>query len=212
MPSSPRIDKGEGFIRTHDLVEELQSDVGQAYETLENDRKSQYLRRCVVRAIFSFIEACIETIKVEVRSNIRTELFTPELTDKDKETLGSLHVIGNRKGDKQLPLDANIKRTFRLAAKVWGLDSYHLITGGEDFADFLSAKDARNRLTHPRTFYDIQVTDEDMHCHTIAYQWVLGEFSRLFRARVEDLAKSLSPEDSKHLLQGAGVGDPTDGA
>src|SRR5690606_10189710 len=151
-------------------------------------------------------EACIETIKVEVRSNIRTELFTPDLTDKEKEILGSLHVIGDRKSDKQLPLDANIKRTFRLAAKVWGLDSYHLTTGGEDFADFLRAKDARNRLTHPRTFYDVQVTDDDMHCHTIAYQWVLGEFSRIFRARVEDSASSLSPEDGKHLLQSAGVG------
>lgn len=212
MPSSPRIDKGEGFIRTHDLLEELQSDIHRAYETLENDRESQYLRRCVVRAIFSFIEACIETIKVEVRSNIRTELFTRELTDKEKETLGSLHVIGDRKADKQLPLDANIKRTFRLAAKIWGLDSYRLTTGGEDFADFLRAKDARNRLTHPKTYYDIQVTDEDMHCHTIAYQWALGEFSRLFRARVEDIARSLPPEDGKRLLQGAGVGNPTNGA
>lgn len=212
MPSSPRIDKGEGFIRTHDLLEELQSDIRQACEMLENDRESQYLRRCVVRAIFSFIEACIETVKVEVRSNIRTELFTPDLTEKEKETLGSLHVIGDRKADKQLPLDANIKRTFRLAAKVWGLDSYRLTTDGEGFADFLRARDARNRLTHPRTYYDIQVTDDDMHFHTIAYSWVLGEFESLFRARVEDLARSLPPEDSKRLLQDAGVRDFTNDA
>ncbi|MGB3837023.1 hypothetical protein [Castellaniella sp.] len=205
MPSSPRIDKGEGFIRAHDLLEELQSDIHRAYETLENDSESQYLRRFVVRATFSFIEACIETIKLEVRSNIRTELFTPDLTDKEKETLGSLHVIGDRRTDKQLPLDANIKRTFRLAAKIWGLDSYQLTTSGEGFVDFLRSKDARNRLTHPRTYYDIQVTDDDMHCHMIAYQWVLGEFSRLFRARVEDIARSLPPKDGKRLLQGSGV-------
>lgn len=211
MPSYPRIDKGEGFIRTHDLLEELHSDMGRAYEMLEHDRESQYLRRCVVRAIFSFMEACIEAIKVEVRSNIRTELITPVLTDKDKEVLGSLHIIGDRTADKQLPLDANVKRTFRLAAKVWGLNSYQLATGGEDFADFLRAKDARNRLTHPRTYYDVQVTDDDMHYHTIAYHWVWGEFSRLFRARVEDIARSLPPEDGKRLLQASALGEPGDG-
>jgi hypothetical protein len=205
VPSSPRIGKGEGFVRTHDLLEELRSDIGQAYKALETDRNSQYLRRCVVRAIFSFIEACVEAIKIEVRSNIRTEFITPELTGKEKETLGSLHVIGDRKADKQLALDANIKRTFRLAAKVWGLEGYRLNTGGEDFADFLRAKDARNRLAHPKTYYDVQVTEEDMHCHTIAYQWVLGEFSRLFRMRVEDLAKTLPAEDRHRLLRGAGV-------
>jgi hypothetical protein len=212
MPSFPKIDKGEGFIRAYDLLEELQSDVRLAYETLDKDRESQYLRRCVVRAIFSFIEACIETIKVEVRSNIRTGFCAPDLTEKDKETLGSLHVIGDRKSDKQLPLDANIKRTFRLAAKVWGLSGYKLSTGGEDYVDFLRAKEARNRLTHPRTFYDIQVTDDDMHCHTTAYDWAQGEFSSLFRRRVEALAASLPPEVGERLLKGVGIVHQIDGA
>ena len=194
------------------MLKELQSDVRVAYEALERDRESQYLRRNVVRAVFSFIEACIETIKVEVRSNIRTQLIAPSLTEKESETLGSLHVIGDRKKDKQLPLDANIKRTFRLAAKVWGLTDYKLSVGGEDFADFLRAKEARNRLTHPRTFYDIQVTVDDMHCHTTAYYWVLGEFSGLFRKRVVAMAASLSPQDGEQLLRSAGLLRPQDGA
>ncbi|MCC4622712.1 hypothetical protein LL965_22760 [Xanthomonas cassavae CFBP 4642] len=212
MPSFPRIDKGEGFIRTHDLLEELQADVGRAYEALGNDRQSQYLRRSVVRAVFSFIEACVETIKVEIRSNIRTGLFNPELTEKEQETLGALHLVGDRRSDKLLPLDANLKRTFRLAAKVWGLTEFKLATGGENFADFLLAKEARNRLTHPKNYYDIQVTDDDMHCHTIAYHWVLGEFSRLFRLRVVDIARSLAPEDGERLLQSTGVGGLPSGA
>lgn len=167
MPGYPRIDKGEGLIRTHDLLEVLRVDIDSAYRALEAERKSQYLRRCVVRAVFSFIEAVVECVKVELRSTVRLGYY-PEhsLTSKERETLGPLAVIGAPSG-KFLPLDQNLKRTFRIAAKAWA-PTFRLATNGADFRNFLAAKSARNRLTHPRMFYDVQVTDLDMHCHTIA--------------------------------------------
>lgn len=121
MPGHPRIDKGEGFIRSHDLLEALRADIDAAYSALEADRSSQYLRRCVVRAIFSFIEAVVECVKVELRSTVRLGYY-PEtsLTLKERETLGPLFVVGAQPG-KFLPLDQNIKRTFKLAAKIWYL-------------------------------------------------------------------------------------------
>ena len=201
MPGYPRIDKGEGLIRTHDLLEVLRADIDAAYRALEAERKSQYLRRCVVRAIFSFIEAIVECVKVELRSTVRLGYY-PEnaLTAKERETLGPLAVIGAPLG-KFLPLDQNIKRTFKLATKVWVLD-FRLATSGEDFQDFLAAKSARNRLTHPRTFYDVEVTDHDMQCHTVAGMWVQNEFQRLFNARVESLMQGLSDSDRKRLVLG----------
>jgi len=206
MPSYPHIDKGEGLIRTHDLLEVLRADIDSAYQALEAERESQYLRRCVVRAIFSFIEAVIECLKVELRSTVRLGYY-PEnsLTPKDRETLGSLTIFDGSSG-KFLPLDQNIKRTFKLAAKVWALQ-FRLSTNGEDFRDFIAAKSARNSLTHPRTFYDVQVTDLDMHCHTIAGMWVQAEFNRLFKARVESLKQALSDPDRKHLLLGTALSD-----
>ncbi|VVE50417.1 hypothetical protein [Pandoraea cepalis] len=200
MPGAPRIDKGEGFIRSHDLLQALRADIDSAYATLENDRESQYLRRCVVRAVFSYIEALVEAVKVELRSTIRLGEYAGELSDKERETLGPLHVIGNTESGKFLPLDTNIKRTFRLAAKVWNLHEFKLSSGGEDFQDFLAAKSARNRLTHPRTFYDIEVTDHDMHCHTIAGMWVQAEFHRLFDVRVRAIVAGLPEEDRPALL------------
>jgi hypothetical protein len=199
MPGSPRIDKGEGLIRTHDLLQALKDDIDLAYANLEADRQSQYLRRCVVRTIFSFIEACIESIKVEIRSTIRSPDYIGELTPREIETLGFLGVFGPSNNSKFLPVDQNIKRTFKLAAKVWGL-SFCLCTDGEDFRDFLAAKSARNRLTHPRTYYDIEVTDHDMHCHTIAGMWLQNEFQRLFHERVIALANKLPPKDRDELL------------
>lgn len=200
MPGSPRIDKGEGFIRSHELLQHLREDIDSAYAKLEEDRESQYLRRCVVRAIFSYIEALVECVKVETRSSIRTDQYVGELTDKEKETLGPLAVIGAKLG-KIISLEQNIKRTFRLATKVWGIKDFRLDTGGSDFKDFLTAKSARNRLTHPRTFYDIEVTDFDMHCHTIAGMWTQAEFQRLFKARESAMIQSL-PERDREVFVG----------
>lgn len=193
MPGSPK--RGEGFVRQHELLEQLLEDIAAAYEALEENRSSQYLRRCVVRAVFSYIEAVIESIKWELRSSMRTEEIPQQLSVREQETLGSLHVIGLR-NDKFFPLDQNIKRTFRLAAKIWQLQDFRLNTDGEDFQDFLSAKSARNRLAHPKTVYDIEVNDFDMHCHTSASMWVQTEFRRLFVARIVALAKYL-PETER---------------
>lgn len=201
MPSTPVF--GEGMIRTFDLLKELQADISTAYATLESDRASQYLRRCVVRAVFSYIEAVIETVKVELRSEVRTGLYTGNLTDKEKEALGPLHVVGADESGKFLPLDANVKRTFKLAAKIWGLEDFKLSTDGEDFRDFLSSKAARNKLTHPRRYYDIQVTDYDMHCHTIAGMWMRAEFHRLLDARVRAIERMFTEEDRVALRQAA---------
>ena len=117
-----------------------------------------------------------------------------DLSEKERETLGPLQMIGGEPG-KFLPLDQNLKRTFRIAAKVWELKEFSLDTHGADFQDFLAAKSARNKLTHPRTYYDIQVTDHNMHCHTIAGMWAQAEFVRLFRARQSSILSGLKERD-----------------
>lgn len=198
MPGSPQL--GEGFVRQLELLEQLREDIVAAYQALEENKSSQYLRRCVVRAVFSFIEAVIESIKWELRSSMRTEEFSQQLSVREQETLGSLHVIGLR-NDKFFPLDQNIKRTFRLAAKIWQLQDFCLNTDGEDFQDFLRAKSARNRLTHPKTVYDIEVNDFDMHCHTSASMWVQTEFRRLFEARIATLAKYVIETEREKFIE-----------
>jgi hypothetical protein len=184
-----RKNKGDGFIRSQELLEELRADVEAAYANLEKDKSSQYHRRCVVRSVFSYIEALIEYVKVELRSTVRCEACKATLTEKDLETLGLLKVIGEIELGKFLSLEINLKRTFKLAVKVWGLGKLRLSTDGKTYSEFLAAKSARNRLTHPRTFYDIEVTDYDMHCHTVSGMWVEAECQRLFAARIKELAR-----------------------
>ncbi|UTZ24162.1 hypothetical protein [Vibrio campbellii] len=185
MPELQNFMSKEGFIRTYDLLDALSNDVNTAYKVLEDNKQNQYFRRCVVRAIFSYVEAVIETVKVEVRSSLRLERPCFELSKKEGELLGSLSVISEEKG-RQFPLEQNLKSTFKLAAKVWDLD-YRLQTDSEDYRDFVIAKSFRNKLTHPKTYYDIEVTDDDMHYHTIAGMWVRAEFERLMKARFDGL-------------------------
>lgn len=200
MPSSPTL--GEGFVRTYDLLSALDADVNRAYEVLEAKRESQYLRRCLVRALFSYIEAAVECVKVEVRSTIRAGGYTPTLTQKESKALGPLALITSETGEF-LPLEQNVKRTFKLAAKVWGLN-FSLSTSGQEFKSFMAAKKARNKLTHPRTFYDIQVTDHDMHHYATAGMWFKDEFSRLFKTRIDLLLKDLPADERVLLLKSPG--------
>ena len=104
---------------------------------------------------------------------------------------------------KFISLEANVKRTFRLAAKVWGAD-FKLSMSGTDFRDFIAAKKARNKLTHPRTFYEIEVTDNDMYLHTVAGMWFQAEVRRLFKARIREMAEDLSVSDREQLLRDFG--------
>jgi hypothetical protein len=183
MPGSPGA--GEGVTRTHELLEALLADINTSYEMLEVDRGSRYLRRCTVRAVHSFIDAVLETLKGEIRSTLRLRHVQglPEfaLTPKDLEVLGTLGVFAPR-GGKFLPLERSFKATFKLAARVWDVP-FQLDTGGEAFRYLLIAKDARNALTHPKTFYDLEVTDEEMEAHTVAGNWALEEFLRLITMR-----------------------------
>jgi len=183
MPVAPKM--GEGLIRSYDLLEELNNDIIEAYKALEHDRESQYMRRCLVRCVFSYIESVVEIIKVEIRSNLKTGFCKVELTEKEKKVIGSLSL--NREGDPRIGLEDNLKRTFKLAFKIWEIDDYRLDTNGEDYQDFLRAKRARDKLTHPKTYYDTQVTDQDMSDHSIAAQWVRNSFENLFKKRIEQL-------------------------
>lgn len=191
MPGTPGM--LDGLIRTYELLETLRDDVLCAYAELELDRSSQFKRRCVARAVFSYLEATVECIKVEIRSTARSDNIALSLTEKDMEILETLALVRPRP-TKFLPLDQNLKRTFKLAAKVWRL-TYRLSSDGEAFHSFLASKHARDLLTHPRKCYDIEVTDADMHNYSTTYVWFQREFVRLFRARVDSLMEGLPAED-----------------
>ena len=201
MPASPSF--GDGLVRSHDLFRALTEDVNAAYDLLEKDRQSQLLRRSVARAIFAYIEAALECIRIEIRSSVRCGEHPEPLSDREMETLGSLSLLHSGVG-KFLPLDQSLKRTFKLAIRIWHLN-HRFEAAGEGYRAFIAAKSSRNRLTHPKTFYDIEVTDRDMHFYSVAFVWFRAEFTTLFRKRIESFLIGLEPEDQKALRQPTSV-------
>jgi len=82
-----------------------------------------------------------------------------------------------------ISIDENLKKTFRIATKVWGLTAYSFNAGRKEYEHFLSAKEARDRLTHPRTYYDIDITTMEMYQLVSAFEWVRSEFHALMKAK-----------------------------
>lgn len=200
MPKTPAVSKGEGLVRTYDLLEHLSADVGAAFETLDANRSSQYLRRCVARTVFAFIEGLVQIVKHEVRSELRRRHLKRTLSKREQELLTEQRIKDGKRSPVYIPIDRNLKGTFHLAAKVWDLPDFTLETEGPDFEDFLHAKKARNRLTHPRTYRDLEVTDAHMRRYSRAYLWSRRSFTELFRKRVESLASDLPPKVRDSLL------------
>ncbi len=97
VQTKPDTKLGAEFVRPHELFEQLKADVITAYELLDEQRDSQFLRRAAVRAIFALIEASIEIIKSELRSTLRFKTDKDQLSEKELIALGGLSTTPNPK-------------------------------------------------------------------------------------------------------------------
>jgi hypothetical protein len=202
MVSRADISKGEGLIRSHELFEHLINDVCKSFEILGEQRESQYHRRTVVRTVFSFVEGVVSILKYELRSDIRMRRYEYDLSKKEKEVLYEIKEHDGEEKNIFIPIDLNIKKTFKLAVSVWSVEDFRLNTDGLEYDLFIQAKATRNRLTHPRTYYDLQVTDDEMASMECTFNWVRVSFGELFKRKVADLTKDF-PDDIRERLMNA---------
>lgn len=184
MATFPNTSKGEGLIRTYDLLTSLISDVKSSSEYLENDKDSQYLRRNYVRSVFSFIEAIIQILKFEVKADFRLERVQIGLNKKETEILHETRIIDNQKIPWYIPLDVNVKKTIALVIKVWGLKKDFLDLKSENYQSFLTSKHTRNKLTHPRTYYNIEISIEELKKVSNTFNWFRQMFNAIMKERI----------------------------
>ncbi|MGA0558280.1 hypothetical protein ACO2Q8_16595 [Larkinella sp. VNQ87] len=192
MASSPNTSKGEGFVRTYDLLTAIIEDANKAFELLASDQESQFLRRIAIRNVFTYIEASVQIIKFEIKSDVRKNRYKKALSEKDVEFLNEERIKSD--GTKEgimIQIQDNLKGTFKLAKKIWGLNINYLDCSGKQYRYFLKAKHTRNKLTHPRTFYDIEITDDDVSYAAVAFQWTKDGFIKLFEAKVSKILETL---------------------
>jgi hypothetical protein len=191
MATYPNISAGEGLIRTYDLLSSLINDAFEDFKFLHKNKSSQHLRRNVVRSTFSFIEGLIQVIKFEVYADIRLERSKFKLSEKEIEFLKEKKIVNDESIKWNIPLELNLKKTISLANKIWGIKNNKIDFGKIEYKSFLYAKHTRNRLTHPKTYYDIEISDEEMADLALTFTWLRMGFQNMVKEKIDLIETTL---------------------
>lgn len=200
-------DLRKGLTRTDELLEHLIDDVYKSFEVLDSEKESQYLRRVAVRTVFSFIEGIVQILKFELNRAVRFGYSAATLSTKEYETLYEVKIEDGEKINIIIPIDQNLRRTFKLASKIWNLGEYKFNTNSEQHTYFKYAKETRNKLTHPRTFYDIEISANEMSYVAHAFEWVRQEFVRLHEDYRKSLRINFPPKKPETVQHSAAAGE-----
>lgn len=113
---------------------------------------------------------------------------------KEKEILYDVRVIGNQEIPWNIPLDMNLKKTISIGIKCWNLNKNIVNFSSKHYNSFLTAKNTRNRLTHPRKYYDIEISNEEMEYLLIAFDWLKDIFTKILKEKINSILKTV-PDD-----------------
>ncbi|AOO64837.1 hypothetical protein [Sulfurospirillum halorespirans] len=137
-----------------ELFENLNDDVVKSLQMLEDDKESQFLRRCFVKSAFSYIESIPYYLKYHLRRKLHKVSY--ELNEKERTLL-------YEDNDYKITLLDNFKQTFKLAKKMLNKEKFDLKTSGKEFKLLRESIYVRDRITHPKRFRDIQISDKEIY-------------------------------------------------
>jgi hypothetical protein len=153
-------------LRFDPLIE----DVEWAKSILIN-QDNQNARRAYIRSLFAFIEGSVWILKQIVVSVVaKTERVTPAelalLTDKSFELKNNGDV---QESSKYLRLPDNIKFTFKTLDKYF--KNGNLDINEKDWSNFQVCLKVRNRITHPKSIEDFEVSKSEILSCNKTYSW-----------------------------------------
>ena len=158
--------------RLVDMLAVLDDDILAVKDKLEKKPSSQFWRRNFIRVFFSVVEGYIFTMKrfaldAHDRGDVQFSL----------EELALLHELefyldkGKPKGrQKFLKLEDNFRFAFLMLAKAVG-SPFKLDVGNNRWESFKNTMQIRNRITHPKTCADLEVTNKEMTRVKEAWNW-----------------------------------------
>lgn len=191
MATNPDISKGEGMIRTYDLLAVLAEDAKRSIDEVIANQASQYHRRILVRNTIAFIEGMLQVLKFELYRDYRLEHIKDLFTEKDLEVLTEKKQEGETKKQWNIPFDDNFKKTVKIATKIWRLKETKNIVSSKEFSLLKSAKYTRNKLTHPRTYYHIEIADNEVETIQQVFEWSKTVFSGIMQEKINIISASL---------------------
>ena len=145
-----------GYVRARhfELFEHLNNDVIKSLQMLEDDKESQCLRRFFVKSAFSYIECIPYCLKYHLRRKLHRVSY--ELNEKEKDLLYET-------SDFKISLLDNFKQTFKLAKKMLNKVNFDLKTSGQEFQLLRKSIHVRDKITHPKKFRDIEISDKEVY-------------------------------------------------
>lgn len=127
---------------------------------------SQFTRRAYVRSVFAMIEGTLWVLKQTVL-NARTapgESKPFSVAEYALLTEKTFHLKSNGKPSEQpkfLRLPDNLRFIFGLISKYFD-PQLRLDVGTKSWEDFLASHNLRNRITHPKTPREFDISDEEI--------------------------------------------------
>jgi len=145
----------------------------------------QHSRRSYIRSLFAMIEGTIYCVK---------ELEFAELYSREKKDIRTLVALKETvfeitsKGDvsekvKFVQTSSNLRFMAKCFQYIFG-KQLELNVGSSKWDSFIKAIKVRNRITHPKTSTDLQISDDDLHLVTDVNEW----FNEIIKEIIEHVS------------------------
>lgn len=156
----------------------LQGDAVQNYQALLADYENQVHRRSFVRSCWAYVEAVTFSVKQYTYSVC--QMGTVNISQDDHAFLGDMLVVVDVEGNIQIQRDptktlANVKRTFRLSAEIFGVD-WKPNFGCQGWENLRNSLQIRHRLTHPKSVGEVMVSSNDIQVQKDGIDWFVDCF------------------------------------
>jgi len=160
----------------HDKMEDiLRQDLLDCENLISVDKKTDSGARSFVRAVFALIEGSVFNLKQIALALSKhgkggfsqAELVMLEELSYDLDDKGA-----TKSQVKFIPLPKNIKFAFTSAARAFRV-AYELQVDDAGWDNFKKALLIRNRITHPKTIEDLQLSDKEVQTAADAASWYL---------------------------------------
>jgi hypothetical protein len=178
--------KAEGE-QLYALLDELAKELGTLLQGKHRDTLSQPERRMYVRSAFATIEAWLYVWKrialsahPDPKCSTISEAERTFAQEHEYRLTDSGEVETRR---TKISLAANLRFGFKLLAKAASVPS-ELDVSGSEWQTFRRAIKIRDRITHPKSVSDLNISDEDFNDVSVGFGWVLISHVKLATAIV----------------------------
>lgn len=183
-----------------DIQDSLIADV-QDCKKMAIENKESGWGRAYIRAVFAYIEANVFVLKQMAYIESRMEgvhLSAAEISFLAEESY-QLTEQGEvvTKPNYAIRISSNIRFLWNMYGRVYNVEN-KLDVSQSGWNSFQEALKVRNRITHPKSFLDIKVTQDDLRHSQRTFEWLQEGFNSLIQLSMDAL--TLKIEEAKKAM------------